>query len=198
MAANAANAQHSTGPRTAEGKARSAQNSRKHGLTADHLVIGPGEQDTFHEMSAALRNEIKPEGELESLAFDQLLHAAWNLHRLRLREAEMATGGIDPLLDPAQQHTLSLLLRYRNSTQRDYNRSLGKLRKLQENRALHMLSPLPEASALLPPLAPLAKVTKRSQIERRGLELVLAGLDIEPEVFRQLDKNEERNEANAA
>src|ERR1035438_5174370 len=39
--ANTANAQLSTGPRTPEGKSRSAQNASKHGLTAADLVIGP-------------------------------------------------------------------------------------------------------------------------------------------------------------
>src|SRR5438105_14656593 len=39
QSANAANAQLSTGPRTEEGKARSSQNARSHGLTASHLVI---------------------------------------------------------------------------------------------------------------------------------------------------------------
>ena len=185
LAANAANAQHSTVPRTAEGKARSAQNSRTHGLTAAHLVIGPGEQPIFEEMSAALRGEIKPEGELESLSFDQLLHAAWNLHRLRLREAEMAQGGLDPLLDPAQHHTLSLLLRYRNSTQRDYNRSLAELRKLQENRAFRMLNSVPDVAALIPGLAPLDKVTKRTQIERWALELFFHFYDIDPQALHQ-------------
>ena len=39
LAANTANAQHSTGPRTPEGQARSSQNARTHGLTARDLVI---------------------------------------------------------------------------------------------------------------------------------------------------------------
>ena len=45
LAANAANAQHSTGPRTSEGKNRSSQNASKHGLTAREVVIPPGEQE---------------------------------------------------------------------------------------------------------------------------------------------------------
>src|ERR1700738_3796117 len=39
FAANRANASHSTGPRTPDGKARSAQNSRKHGFTAPHFAV---------------------------------------------------------------------------------------------------------------------------------------------------------------
>ena len=40
--ANAANAQHSTGPRSANGKARSSTNALRHGLTAKQ-VLAPGE-----------------------------------------------------------------------------------------------------------------------------------------------------------
>ena len=39
--ADTANACLSTGPKTPEGKARSSQNARKHGLTAEGLIIGP-------------------------------------------------------------------------------------------------------------------------------------------------------------
>ena len=39
LAANRANAAQSTGPRFPEGKARSAQNSRKHGFTASTFTV---------------------------------------------------------------------------------------------------------------------------------------------------------------
>ena len=45
--ANAANALLSTGPRTNEGKARSSQNARQHGLTAAQVVIAAEDRDEF-------------------------------------------------------------------------------------------------------------------------------------------------------
>ncbi|MGA2268535.1 MAG: hypothetical protein ABSH44_08715, partial [Bryobacteraceae bacterium] len=39
LAANRANATHSTGPRTPQGKARSALNSRKHGFAASGFAV---------------------------------------------------------------------------------------------------------------------------------------------------------------
>src|SRR6266852_72025 len=53
LEANAANAQHSTGPRTPEGQARSSQNARTHGLTARDVLIAPDERDEFMQSSAS-------------------------------------------------------------------------------------------------------------------------------------------------
>jgi hypothetical protein len=58
LAANRANAQKSTGPRTAEGKARAALNSRKHSLTAAYVSM--------------LR--LEENGELDNLRADALAH----------------------------------------------------------------------------------------------------------------------------
>ena len=60
--ANAANACLSTGTRTAEGKARSSQNARKHGLTAAQLVIAA----EVAALRSAIENYERPPTEIVS------------------------------------------------------------------------------------------------------------------------------------
>src|SRR5437667_8306801 len=91
LAANAANAQHSTGPRTPEGQARSSQNARTHGLTARDLVIAPDEREEFDELLHSYQTEIKPQGAIQQTLFDELVAAAWNLRRVRRMEAELCS-----------------------------------------------------------------------------------------------------------
>ena len=50
LAANQANAQFSTWPKTPEGKARSAANSRTHGLCAKEIVVADEEQEDFDQL----------------------------------------------------------------------------------------------------------------------------------------------------
>ena len=134
--ANAANAQHSTGPRTPEGKIAAAQNSRTHGFTARNLVIAVDEQPEFESLRNALASEIKPEGELENIEFDLLLHAAWNLHRISKQEASLMHGERDPLLDPSVQKDSDRLAIYYSRTERSFYRAMRELRALQTDRAL--------------------------------------------------------------
>ena len=47
LAANRANAQFSTGPRTPEGKARVSRNAVKHGLNSSKLFVRAGEPEDF-------------------------------------------------------------------------------------------------------------------------------------------------------
>ena len=48
---NKANAQHSTGPVTEEGKAASARNSTKHGIFAQTTTLLPGESQEVYDCS---------------------------------------------------------------------------------------------------------------------------------------------------
>jgi len=58
--ANQANALHSTGPKTPEGKDRAARNNTRHGLTLGVLVIAGHEKDAHTALAAELREQVCP------------------------------------------------------------------------------------------------------------------------------------------
>ena len=63
--ANRRNAQASTGPRTAAGKARSSQNALTHGLTARAGLLPGEDPEAFRQFRARLFTELRPEGAIE-------------------------------------------------------------------------------------------------------------------------------------
>ena len=161
IAANTENAQLSTGPRTPEGKARSARNACSHGLTSRDLVIAEDDRAEFEELQTSLYAELSPEGPLETGIFQQLIHASWNLARIRRLEAELWQIEPNLLLDESASKAFDRLGRYQGRTERSYFRALRELQQLQSNRALRALLPEAEAEAA-PPLAKV-KLTKRTQ-----------------------------------
>ena len=69
LAANRANAARSTGPRTLEGKARSAQNARKHGFRASTFaVVRLEELDEIARLKADLVAVYQPVNSQELFA----------------------------------------------------------------------------------------------------------------------------------
>ncbi len=105
IAANRANAQRSTGPRTSEGKARSAQNALKHGLFARPLAFAAeplGEARVeFDALLAELAEHHDPQGPEEALLVERIASAWWLLGRLtaqgQRRLRELLDEGADPL-----------------------------------------------------------------------------------------------------
>ena len=58
MAANRRNARHSTGPKTARGKATSAQNATRHGLLAQTVVLHDEDPEECAAFYTAIREEL--------------------------------------------------------------------------------------------------------------------------------------------
>ena len=78
------------GPKTAEGKARSAQNALKHGMRALNYVVLPDEDAVeFQRLEAALLDELAPEGALQIVPARRVAVAAWRLARADRMEAEV-------------------------------------------------------------------------------------------------------------
>ena len=107
--ANRRNAQHSTGPRTESGKARVAQNARRHGLLAKEAVLPEEDPQQYLELCAALHEEHQPATPLEEFCVEQMASAQWRLRRLvrietgyfaeRLYDAG-GQRGVRPMIDP--------------------------------------------------------------------------------------------------
>ncbi len=79
--ANRQNAEKSTGPRTAEGKAAVAQNALKHGLLASPTVINGEDQAAFDLYRQAMLAEMGPVGMMESSLAERVASLKWRLRR---------------------------------------------------------------------------------------------------------------------
>ena len=91
LAANRQNALQSTGPRSAEGKARSSLNALKHGLTAQELVLPSEDSAAFEERRAAWRVEYAGDDPASGLLVERAVHATWRLDRCaRAERARLA------------------------------------------------------------------------------------------------------------
>src|ERR1017187_9345703 len=89
IAANQANAQKSTGPRSVEGKSVSRFNALKHGIDAASSVI-PGEDPAeFDALSADYCTEFRPQTPSEFFHLETMLRADWQKNRLQRVEADL-------------------------------------------------------------------------------------------------------------
>ena len=79
--ANKQNAQHSTGPRTDEGKQRTSQNALKHGLYATDPLIRGEDPDDFYRHGAELEYQLRPANAVEEDLVEQIIDITWRLKR---------------------------------------------------------------------------------------------------------------------
>lgn len=134
--ANRANALHSTGPRTEQGKRASSTNALTSGLTASKFFIRPDEQLEFDQFKSALQTELKPDGTLQSILFDRVLHAAWNLRRCdeleyKVQQEAHAKNLDDALADDELARKLDRIYRYKKMHESSQRRATSDLRQLQ-------------------------------------------------------------------
>jgi hypothetical protein len=94
IAANRANAQRSTGPRTAAGRAKSSRNAYRHGLS---VPMQPDPQ-AVEAMALAIAGETAGEAELR--AARALAEAQFELKRIRATRLAALPTDLDRKLDP--------------------------------------------------------------------------------------------------
>jgi hypothetical protein len=149
--ANRRNSLHSTGPRTPEGKAVSRFNALKSGIHAEAQII-PGENPAELEaLSAGYYEQFHPASPIACFLVDTLIHADWQLRRLRRLEAQLWTSQLSEIKEDAEDAPLG----------RVFVQSLDAFTRLQRRidatersyyRALHELEQV--APAVLPPVTP--------------------------------------------
>jgi len=148
-AANRANARHSTGPRTPEGRAQSRRNALKHGLYARTLSLAANrlgeDRAEFETLWADLCADYAPESTDERLLVERIATAWWQLSRLgtqcQLRLRELLDAGADPLqalkqsegIGPAEarlerslmrmHRNLAFLQKWRSQTAREHEKA---------------------------------------------------------------------------
>ena len=160
------NGAKSHGPVSAEGKARAAQNSYRHGLTATTVVFPDVEsQELFTQAQQCLVATWQPVNEVEHDLVEEMAVCKWQERRIwqietdtfdmqiQMQEREyqemfqdnsgngrkaMAFGKL------ADTNRLDLLLRYRGMLNRQYHRAMNQLIKLRDKRVLENAPANPE------------------------------------------------------
>jgi hypothetical protein len=129
--ANCQNAQHSTGPKTPEGKAAVRLNALIYGLRARTLII-PGEnKEEYQQSYDTLITELQPQCELERMQVQQMAIAHWILARIAYGESQIYQE------DVPVERQLSLLRQVgteRTRLERSFYTALHELQRLQEKR----------------------------------------------------------------
>ena len=151
---NRANAQHSTGPRTEEGKAASSQNARKHGLSGKLILKTKAESDRYQKRIAEVARFYKLNNPLASATVEALVTAEFRraqafaaeqdvLVQLKLQVIdELPEGAPDPsdeeldglarLKDAATTKLLPQLNRHYNAADRAWHKHFQVLTEMQK------------------------------------------------------------------
>ena len=152
------NGAKSRGPKTPEGKARSAQNALRHGLRAEKYLVLPEEDGAeFAGLEAALVEELAPVGALQTVLARRVAVAAWRLARADRIEIELfeergynnASPGLALIRDGNGTRSFETLLRYRGAAMAEFWRALKTLKALQAEEAFQAEQTLGDGPALV-------------------------------------------------
>src|SRR5579863_5928192 len=89
IAANRRNAARSTGPKSAEGRAASAQNALRHGLRAEQVVIFDESAEDFAAFHRDMLAALAPADAEEEQLAERIILCHWRLRRTPRSEAAL-------------------------------------------------------------------------------------------------------------
>jgi len=136
--ANRQNATHSTGPKTAAGKAAAAQNSTKHGLRARVALLESEDAGEFSLFVEDTYAALKPVGAIEIRLADRWISDTWRLDRMDRIEAGLMTDADISIADLISVHKLF---------DKASRRQTQELLVLAESGLMEKLAPNPKSDA---------------------------------------------------
>ena len=188
------NRPRSGGPRTDEGKAKSAENSQKHGVLSENIVTLRTENPAlYEEIRASYFDALEPVGFLETDLVEDIVWSKWR----QMRAIRVETATIDERMDNEAEywrrqcptvdsptrtcHAIKTLVdesndlqhlnRYETRFHRMYHRSLRLLLELQEKRKRDggsVPAPVPESTPA-PPTEPRPTESARPRAQNINL-----------------------------
>ncbi len=175
-----ANGAKSRGPKTPEGRAKSARNAITHGLNSGTVVLQNESKERFLSLRQAYIDQLAPRNQIEADLVDQLVVARWRLERAwsletsfldleMARQRPQVEEEFELIDEPTRtalafkaacdgSSSLALLNRYEIRYQRTIHRTLEALRRLRESEKENLPNepnPISEHKPE-PPAAPLA------------------------------------------
>ena len=167
-ATNRANAQHSTGPRTHDGKQRTRLNALRHGLTGQTVVLPTEDHSAYQRHSRSFLDEYRPQGATEAQLVQSLTDISWQLNRAAAVETNLFSLGISEMEDriranhPEAEAALAMALAFRENNRafanisiyrqrltRQFERTLAQLRQIQAERRKTEQQQLDKAAKIL-------------------------------------------------
>jgi hypothetical protein len=104
--ANRQNALYSTGPKTLEGKATTAQNALKHGIYSEATLIPQEDPDAFDAMHQGMLETLNPVGAFEEMLVDRLASLWWRL----ARASKVEWGGLGCAMESNRRNRQASLI----------------------------------------------------------------------------------------
>lgn len=151
--ANRENAQHSTGPKTPEGKHRSSLNATKFGLTGRTVLLPSDDLEAYDTFLQKWTDELKPVGIRELEYLRTIVDCKWRLNRIRSAEDGIFALGIQAfgskidtgqaltdsvitsaLTADSQAKALDNISRYEARISREFSKAMHSLEALQAER----------------------------------------------------------------
>jgi hypothetical protein len=136
--ANRRNAQNSTGPKTAEGKAKSCMNRLSHGFAARISILPSENEEEFLALARDLMEEHQPVTMTEQILVEKMAQAQWLTQRALNLQGEAFRTTMEKGEEGIPK-SLALLIRYHTTAERAFHKAhqeLVKARKERRNREI--------------------------------------------------------------